>query len=305
MRTASVLLVLSLLLVVCACAVPQAAGPTLNHFYANPASISRGDSCTLNWRVDDADTVTIDHALGIVAASGSCIVSPDKTTIYELTATNRAGVTLADTTVTVSIKPQAADVPMIDDQAADMPMINHFESTPNSVLPGGIATLVWDVAGASSVSIDHGIGPVEAQGRKGVIPSGTTKYTLTAVNTFGEVGASTNVVVTEPATSQPPAELVSPHFGLQAPMGKELTINLDTSPETGFQWELDYYDPDFVALVGSEYEPYDVPQMGSTGSRQFTFKALKVGDTKIKLSYTHPGEPLNSSSRYYHVHIVP
>ncbi|MBL7061433.1 MAG: protease inhibitor I42 family protein [Dehalococcoidia bacterium] len=295
MRIASVLLALSLLLVVCACAAPQAARPTVNHFYANPASISEGDSCTLNWRVADADTVTIDHALGTMPAVGSCTVTPDETTVYELTATNRSGATVADTTVTVSTKPPAVD----------MPVINHFESTPNSVMPGGIATLAWDVAGASSVSIGQGVGDVEAQGRKGVIPSGTTKYTLMAVNASGEVSASTNVVVTELATSQPPAEVVSPHIGLQVGTDRQFTINLDASPSTGFQWELDYYDPSFVDLVGSEYEPYSVPQMGSTGSRHFTFNALKVGDTKIKLSYTHPGEPLNSSSKYYHVHITP
>ena len=186
-----------------------------------------------------------------------------------------------------------------------MPVINFFESTPNSVMPGGIATLVWDVTGASSVSIDQGIGAVEAQGRKGVIPSGTTKYTLTAVNASGEVSASTNVVVTEPVTSQPPAELVDPHIAQQANVGEQFTISLGASPATGFQWELDYYDPNLVGLVGSEYKPYSVPQAGSTGSQQFTFKALKAGDTSIKLSYTHPDEPLNSSSKYYDVHIVP
>jgi predicted secreted protein len=295
MRIASVLLALSLISVVCACAAPQAARPTVNHFYANPASISKGDSCTLNWRVADTDTVTIDHALGTMPAIGSCTVSPGETTIYELTATNRSGVTVADTTVTVSTKPPAAD----------MPVINHFESTPNSVLPGGIATLVWNVTGASSVSIDQGIGAVEDQGRKGVISSGTTKYTLMAVNASGEVSASANVVVTEPATSQPPAEVVSPYVGLQVAIGNQFTIDLDASPSTGFQWELDYCDPNFVALVRSEYKPYTVPEKGSTGSQAFTFNALKVGNTMLKLSYAHPGEPLNSSSKYYDVHIVP
>ncbi|MFC2049819.1 protease inhibitor I42 family protein [Chloroflexota bacterium] len=295
MKKASVFLALSLLLVVCACAAPQPARPVVNHFYANPASIAKGDSCTLNWRVAGADTVTIDHIEVTVPTTGSCTVTPDETTVYELTATNSSGVTVADTTVTVSTKPPAVD----------MPVVNHFESTPNSVLPGGIATLAWDVTGASSVSIDRGVGDVEDQGRKGVISSETTKYTLMAVNASGEVSASTNVVVTEPATSQPPAEVVAPHFALQVGKGREFTISLDANPSTGFQWELDYYDPNVVALVGSEYEPYSVPQVGSTGSQKFAFNALKVGDTTIKLSYTHPDEPLNSSSNYYHVHITP
>jgi len=295
MRITLALVASSLLLVVSACAAPQPPRPTVNHFYANPANISQGSSCTLNWRVTGADTVTIDHDLGTVPAVGNLAVNPGETTVYELTAANRSGVTVADTSVTVSTSPQVAN----------MPVINHFESTPNSIMPGDIATLVWDVAGDSSVSIDQGIGDVEAQGRKGVIPSGTTSYTLTAVNAAGEVSASTNVVVAEPDTSQPPPGLVAPHIALQVSVGKQFAINLDANTSTGFQWELDYYDPSFVALLGSEYQPYTVPQMGSTGSQQFTFNALEVGDTSIKLSYVHPDEPLNCSSKYYDVHIVP
>ncbi len=295
MRVVFALVVLLLFLVVSACATPQPASPTVNHFYANPAHISQGNSCTLNWKVTGADTVTIDHGLGAVPATGSRTVSPDETTVYELTATNTAGVTVADTSVTVSTSPPVANIPVI----------NYFESTPNTVMPGGIATLVWDVTDASSVSIDQGVGEVQHQDRKGVIPSGTTEYTLMAVNASGEVSASTNVVVKAPATGRPPAELLSPQIQQQVKAGQPFTINLDASPATGFEWELDYYDPDFVSLEGSEYKPYSAPQRGATGSQQFTFKALKVGDTTIKLSYAHDNEPLNSSSKYYKVHISP
>jgi len=296
MRTVCVSITLLLLLVVFACVAPQVPSPTVNHFYANPAHVSQGNSCTLNWRVTGADTVTIDHGLGTIPATGSRTVSPDESTVYELTASNRSGVTIADTSVTVSVLPHSA---------VDVPVINHFESTPNSVMPGGIATLVWDVTGATSVSIDQGIGEVPASDRKGVIPIGTMKYTLTAVNASGEVSASTSVVTMEPATSQPPAELTSPHIQEQVILNQPFTINLDSSPATGFQWELDYYEPDLVSLESSEYKPYSVPQAGATGSQQFAFKALKVGDATLKFSYTHAGEPLNSTSKYYKVYIVP
>ncbi|MCJ7515572.1 MAG: protease inhibitor I42 family protein [Dehalococcoidia bacterium] len=288
-------LALSLPLVIGACKSPQAAIPVINQFYASPASISQGDSCTLNWTVTGAEMVTIEPGLGEVPASGSRTVAPDATIVYELTANTGSVATSADTTVTVSTKPTTVD----------MPVINLFESTPNSVVPGGIATLVWDVAGASSVQIDQSIGDVEAQDRKGVIPSGTTSYTLTAANASGEVSASTRVVVMDPTTSQMPAELVAQQIAQQVAAGGQFTINLGASPSTGYQWELDYYDPAFVSLVSSEYQPYSVPQMGSTGSQQFVFKAIKVGDTTIKLSYAHPDEPVNSSSKYYQVHIIP
>src|SRR4030042_310796 len=263
MRTIYVFLALLLFLVVGACKAqsPQAASPVINQFYASPASISQGDSCTLNWTVTGADMVTIEPGLGAVPASGSRTVPPDATIVYELTANTGSVATFADTTVTVSARTESVD----------MPVVGLFESTPNSVIPGGIATLVWDVTGASSVSIDQGIGDVEAQDRKGVIPSGTTNYTLTAVNDSGQVSASTSVVVMEPVTSVMPAELVSQQIALQAVTGGQVTINLGASPSTGYQWELDDYDPDFVSLVSSEYQPYSVPQMGSTGSQPFVF----------------------------------
>ncbi len=94
-------------------------------------------------------------------------------------------------------------------------------------------------------------------------------------------------------------------IALQAIAGGQFTINVDASPSTGFQWELDYYDTDFVSPVSSQYQPYSVPQMGATGSQQYIFTALKAGDTPIKLSYDNPDQPLNSSSQYYQVHILP
>ncbi len=297
MRTTFVFLALLSLLVAGACKAqsPQAASPVINQFYASPASIAQGDSCTLNWTVTGAEMVTIEPGVGAVPAGGSRTVTPDATIVYELTANTGSVATDADTTVTVYTRTATVD----------MPIINLFESTPNSVLPGGIATLVWDVAGASSVSIDQGIGDVELQDRKGVIPSGTTSYTLTAVNDSGEITASTRVVVMEPITAQMPAELVAQQIDLQAVAGGQFTINLGASPSTGFQWELDYYDPVFVSLVSSEYQPYSAPQMGSAGSQQYVFQALKVGDTTVKLSYAHPDQPANSSSKYYQVHIIP
>jgi len=295
MKIVYTLLVLSLLLVVGACQAPQALPPTISYFYASPASIPQGGSCTLNWTVTGAEMVVLEPGVGIVPASGSRNVTPDATVVYELTANTGSRATTADTMVTVYTKPMAVD----------MPIIHLFESTPNSVVPGGISTLVWDVSGASSVHIDQGIGDIETQDRKGVIPSETTRYTITAVNDSGEVSASTDVRVMQPTTSRMPAELVAPQIALQAPAGGQFSINLDASPSTGFQWELDYYDPGYVSLVSSEYKPYSVPQMGATGSQQFVFQALKVGDSTIKLSYAHPEQPVNSSSKYYKVHITP
>jgi hypothetical protein len=85
-----------------------------------------------------------------------------------------------------------------------LPVINTFNANPGSISSGGSSTLVWEVAGASSVSIDQGIGNVAASGTRVVSPGTTTSYTLVATSPAGNVTATTVVSVTGlPPSGQP------------------------------------------------------------------------------------------------------
>ena len=75
--------------------------PIINSFSVTPTTITAGESSTLSWSVTDATSVSIDHAIGSVALSGTTAVNPTTTTTYTLTATNSAGSVNATTTVTV------------------------------------------------------------------------------------------------------------------------------------------------------------------------------------------------------------
>jgi hypothetical protein len=76
------------------------------------------------------------------------------------------------------------------------PAINSFDASPSTVSAGEIATLSWNVSGASTVSIDQGIGNVALTGRRDVMPSTTTVYTLTATSATGmSVTATAQVIV--------------------------------------------------------------------------------------------------------------
>jgi len=75
--------------------------PVIASFTANPASINAGQSSTLQWSVQNADSVSITPLLGTVPASGTRSVSPAATTVYTLTATNKAGSATRTATVTV------------------------------------------------------------------------------------------------------------------------------------------------------------------------------------------------------------
>jgi len=84
----------------CAITVTVGALPVIVNFTANPASISAGQSSTLQWSVQNSTSVSI-SPIGTVTASGTRSVSPTVTTVYTLTATNAAGSTTSTATVTV------------------------------------------------------------------------------------------------------------------------------------------------------------------------------------------------------------
>ena len=58
-------------------------------FIADPTTIQSGQSSTLTWRTEDADSATISPNIGGVSAQGGSIsVAPTSTTTYTLTAKN-------------------------------------------------------------------------------------------------------------------------------------------------------------------------------------------------------------------------
>jgi hypothetical protein len=86
------------------------------------------------------------------------------------------------------------------------PVINSFDASPSTISAGESSTLSWNVSGASTVSIDQGIGNVALTGRRDVVPSATTVYTLTATSAAGMSATATAQVIVSGAPS-PPAGL--------------------------------------------------------------------------------------------------
>jgi hypothetical protein len=137
--------------------------PILINIEVNPAVIISGDSAALIWNVSGANSASIDQGIGTVALSGNNLVSPTQTTTYTLTASGPAGTLSKSVVITVNA-----------------PITAVFNVQPNVVAVGQLANLHWDVTGATSVSIDQGVGDVPPVGSKVVYPYYTTTYTLTA-----------------------------------------------------------------------------------------------------------------------------
>ena len=68
--------------------------------------------------------------------------------------------------------------------------------------------LRWSVSNATEISINQGIGRIDADGTRSVYPSNTTTYTLTARGPGGSAESSATVNVTVPPLppAKPPAE---------------------------------------------------------------------------------------------------
>ncbi len=158
---------------------------------AIPTNIMAGESSTISWQSQNADTVSI-SGIGNVAKSGSVAVSPTVTTNYTITATGAGGVGTATCGVTVTVSP------------AQMPRIITFTANPTTITVGSSSTLNWQVENATTVTITPTVGTVALTGNTNVSPTQTTIYTLTATNKNGTVTAQATVTVNPLPTGQNP-----------------------------------------------------------------------------------------------------
>src|SRR6185312_9972308 len=85
------------------------------------------------------------------------------------------------------------------------PTVTQFSAEPDTIQRGQSSTLRWEVSGtATSVSIDNGVGTVQATGNHRVSPSDSTTYTLTATGPGGTRTATATVNVSAPPPPPPP-----------------------------------------------------------------------------------------------------
>ena len=146
-------------------AVPK---PAIVSLSASPATIRKGQSAQLTWKVTGDNTlVSFDQNIGKVKLQDALSVTPQLTTKYKLLARNPGGAVSKYVTVEVL--------------QANPPKIAAFGAAPESIPFGQSATLSWSVTGdVDSVSIVPGIGTVPAQGSRRVSPHATTTYLISA-----------------------------------------------------------------------------------------------------------------------------
>ena len=149
-------------------------------FYPSLSSIPAGASVTLYWTSANATSASISNGVGSVTpvAGGSVSVSPSTTTTYTLTLTGAGGSTTVQTTV--AVRPGGT-----------------LSVSPSAITYGGASSLSWTSTGATSASINNGIGAVTpiSGGSVTVSPAATTTYTLTLDGAGGQTTVQTTLLV--------------------------------------------------------------------------------------------------------------
>jgi hypothetical protein len=161
-------------------------------FSATPSSITSGKSSTLAWNVTNATSVTISGVGSGLNAAGTATVSPTATTTYTLTASGAGGQSVT-ASVTVTVTPVAPT----------KPAVIRFAASPANINSGQSSLLSWTTTGASTVTINNGVGSVAVNGSQNVSPTTTTTYTLTATGSDGVTSVTAAVTVTVAGTAAP------------------------------------------------------------------------------------------------------
>jgi hypothetical protein len=228
--------------VLCQVYVAGQVAPTISQFRVSPTSIPPGGSASLTWATQGATSVSISPGIGRVSASGSINVSPANSTTYTITAQNQFGSSTATADLTVDSR---------------LPQILRFTVTPPNITPGATATLTWATQGATSVSINNGVGRVSSSGSVTVTPQCSTggslpalpatgctiTFTLTASNQFGVSNATTALSLVQANFTLNPLSLdfgtvgvgFSPTLSFAiTPTGAIDEIDIDTRSAPGF-----------------------------------------------------------------------
>jgi uncharacterized repeat protein (TIGR01451 family) len=164
----------------------------------DPFSIAAGEETELSWTTSDADIVSIDQSIGVVAATGTRTLNPLTDTTYTLTATRSAqnGFPEESVTCVASVNVENEPEPVL---ACDA-----FTASPGTLTAAGTTTLTWATSNATNVTISGNVGAVTEDGSQNIFVGTSTVFTLTATR------GSESVQCTAPVTIIPEPEVVVP-----------------------------------------------------------------------------------------------
>lgn len=177
-----------------ACPVDKVTGIDAN---ATPNTIASGGTSSLTATVSGTGSFNPGVNWSITSGGGSLSGNTGASVTY--TAPAVTSNTAAQIRATAAGDPNIFKTVQITVQGSSppgAPVIVSFTATPSS-LPagGGNTTLAWNVTGATSLSINQGVGDVTGQTSKAVNVTTTKTFILTATNNSGSRTATVDVMV--------------------------------------------------------------------------------------------------------------
>jgi hypothetical protein len=147
-------------------------------------------------------------------------------------------------------------------QVVTPPVIVAFNNNPSTINSGDTSTLLWNVTGADTVSIDQGIGMVNAAGTREVSPATSTVYTINATNSAGTVITSSAIVIVSAPEPPPQTTASNP------------VISFTANHLGGTSWQLNWNVSNATQIV---IQP-DIGTVNPTGSTMVT---VPSGQSKL------------------------
>jgi inhibitor of cysteine peptidase len=92
---------------------------------------------------------------------------------------------------------------------------------------------------------------------------------------------------------------------IQARVGEEVVITLESNRTTGFQWQLaSPVDKDYLVISGLKYVVPKSKLLGGPGKEEWSFKVLKAGSTTVCFHYVRPWEKKSKPAKVRTIVII-
>ncbi len=240
--------------------------PMIRSFSSTPTSITAGQSATLSWTAQNAQSFSIDNGVGVVSGT-SVTVHPTVTTTYTLTASNSQGSATAQTTVTVT-QGQDTSAPTVPTglaaSAVSTSQIN-LSWSPSTDNVGVVGYYIYrngsfvGTAGSTNYS------------DTGLSASITYTYKVAAYDAAGNASAQSSPASATTSSSAADTQAPTVPAGLAASAVSASQINLTWNASTDNVGVVGYYiyrNSSFVGTAGST----SYSDTGLSASTTYTYK---------------------------------
>lgn len=167
---------------------------------------------------------------------------------------------------------------------AAAPSITTFAADSASIAAGGNTILRWAVSGATSVTIDNGVGQVNASsGAQLVSPQSTTTYTLTATNAAGKQTKTVTVTVVAAGTSNGTCTSASPPIsGLPSVQWPYVAMRIEAGMKATLRWSYSSCYSSVSITPGVGTFPYGVSSVDVSPTQTTVYTLTASSTTQPK-----------------------